>query len=69
MGIYNHEEHKKSRQYQDAMNRKQGGEPKSKGWRTPYGFGDFVEPITYQEACELMKPIYENFIKETKNEK
>jgi hypothetical protein len=47
---------------------KQTGEPKSKGWRTPYGFGDFTTPITYQEACDLMKPIYENFMKETEND-
>lgn len=29
------------------------GEPKSKGWRTPYGFVDFKEPVTYAEALEV----------------
>jgi len=42
---------------------------KLKGWRTPYGFGDFAIPVTYQEACDLMKPIFEHFIKETKRMK
>ena len=65
MGIYSHKKHKQSRQYKQAMAKNDGGEQKSKGWRTPYGFGDFVEPVTYQEACDLMKPIYENFMKET----
>jgi len=31
------------------------GEPKRKGWATPYGFGDFTDPITYDEACMMMK--------------
>jgi len=66
MGIYSHKEHVKSRKYQAATKKEQTGEPKSKGWRTPYGFGDFAEPITYQEACDLMKQLYENFEKETK---
>ena len=30
-------------------------EPKSKGWATPYGFIDFSAPVTYDEACEVMK--------------
>lgn len=67
MGIYNHNQHKQSRQYQQAMAEKDGGEPKRKGWRTPYGFGDFTTPVTYQEACDLMKPIYENFKEKIKN--
>jgi len=29
--------------------------PKSRGWRTPYGFIDFREPVTYEVACETMK--------------
>ena len=29
--------------------------PKQRGWATPYGFGDWVNPITYEEACEQMK--------------
>lgn len=30
---------------------------KRKGWGTPYGFGDFKEPVTYEEACEIMETI------------
>lgn len=30
---------------------------KRKGWATPYGFGDWTHPITYDEACEQMKAI------------
>lgn len=30
---------------------------KRKGWATPYGFGDFTDPVTYEEACEQMKKI------------
>lgn len=33
--------------------------PKRKGWATPYGFGDFTHPVTYQEACEQIKVINE----------
>jgi hypothetical protein len=36
--------------------------PKQKGWCTPYGFGDWNEPITYEDACELMKEISEKLI-------
>lgn len=32
---------------------------KAKGWVTPYGFGDFKEPVTYEEACEAMKAVSE----------
>lgn len=28
-----------------------------KGWATPHGFGDFQEPVTYEEACERMKRV------------
>lgn len=31
--------------------------PKSKGWATPYGFIDFREPVTYEEACSIMLDI------------
>ncbi len=31
--------------------------PKRKGWATPYGFGDWSYPITYDDACERMKAI------------
>jgi hypothetical protein len=37
------------------------GEPKSRGWRTPYGFGDWTIPITYDEACKQMKEMTEKF--------
>jgi len=40
---------------------KEHGVPKSKGWRTPYGFGDWTVPITYEEACKQMKEITEKF--------
>ena len=33
--------------------------PKQKGWCTPYGFGDWSEPITYEDACEQMKKVSE----------
>ena len=29
--------------------------PKQRGWATPYGFVDFAEPVTYEQACEEMK--------------
>ncbi len=35
--------------------------PRRRGWATPYGFGDWAEPITYAEACERMKQVTENF--------
>lgn len=28
--------------------------PRRRGWATPYGFGDFTHPVTYEEACEQM---------------
>ena len=31
------------------------GPLKRKGWCTPYGFGDWKEPISYEDACEQMK--------------
>lgn len=31
--------------------------PKRKGWATPYGFGDWSYPITYEDACERMKAL------------
>lgn len=31
--------------------------PRRKGWATPYGFGDWTHPITYEEACEQMKAL------------
>lgn len=31
------------------------GQVKRKGWATPYGFGDWSEPISYEEACERMR--------------
>lgn len=32
---------------------------KRKGWVTPHGFGDFQRPVTYEEACILMKQLTE----------
>ena len=29
--------------------------PKSRGWATPYGFGDWTTPITYEQACVEMQ--------------
>lgn len=37
------------------------GEPVRKGWATPYGFGDFTEPVTYAEACRRMKAMLGEF--------
>lgn len=37
----------------------QVGEIRKKGWATPYGFGDWKEPITYEDACEQMKAMVE----------
>lgn len=34
--------------------------PKRKGWVTPYGFIDFFEPVTFQEACDIMKEVTGN---------
>lgn len=42
--------------------------PRSKGWATPYGFGDWSEPITYEEACVQMKAMTEQMWPERKNE-
>ncbi len=33
--------------------------PKQKGWATPYGFGDFRQPVTYAEACKRMRVLAE----------
>jgi hypothetical protein len=35
--------------------------PKSKGWRTPYGFIDFREPVTYEHACSVIKQAHDKF--------
>lgn len=32
-----------------------------KGWVTPYGFVDFKEPVTYEEALETSKTLHEVF--------
>ncbi len=40
--------------------------PRQKGWRTPYGFADFDHPVTYEEACESMKPMYDEFVNKLK---
>lgn len=45
--------------------------PKRRGWCTPYGFGDWKEPITYEEACEQMAVINQSlkdkFLKQDAN--
>lgn len=41
--------------------------PKSRGWRTPYGFGDWREPVTYEFACAEMKKMYNQINKEITN--
>ena len=68
MGIYSHKKHIKSKQYLDAMDRKNGEELKRKGWRTPYGFIDFIEPVTYQDALKLSYDLYKKFAEDDKND-
>lgn len=34
-------------------------EIKRKGWVTPYGFGDWQYPVSYEYACEQMKSMTE----------
>lgn len=60
MGIYNHKQHMESRQYKEAT-QNQSGEFKAKGWSTPYGFADYQEPVTYEQACADMKALQEQF--------
>ena len=36
-------------------------ELKRKGWVTPYGFMDFTDPVTYEEACEVAKKFHQQF--------
>ena len=36
---------------------------KSKGWATPHGFIDFMDPVTYEEACEIMEQVTAQFRK------
>lgn len=57
MGIYSHKEHQQSARYKKAMLEKEKGAPVAKGWRTPHGFIDFIEPVTYDEACKEMEKI------------
>ena len=45
-------------------------ELKRKGWATPYGFGDWTSPITYEQACKEMKKMSaEMFAKATPNQR
>lgn len=37
-----------------------------KGWATPYGFGDWAEPISYEEACERMRTMLATVVFNTK---
>lgn len=41
--------------------------PKRKGWATPYGFGDWDHPITYEQACEEMKAMAATMWPKTKD--
>lgn len=34
--------------------------PKRKGWSTPFGFIDFPQPVTYQEACDAIQAAAES---------
>lgn len=34
---------------------------KRKGWRTPYGFIDFLVPVTYEHACALSESASKRF--------
>lgn len=34
--------------------------PKQKGWATPYGFVDFSEPVSYEEACASAKSLQDH---------
>ena len=36
--------------------------PKARGWATPYGFVDFREPVTYEQACEVAQKINESAV-------
>lgn len=42
---------------------------KRKGWVTPYGFGDWTHPISYEEACEQMKKFSEEMAEKFKEKK
>lgn len=35
-----------------------------KGWKTPYGFGDFTDYVTYDEACEHMRVLAQKYFPE-----
>lgn len=35
--------------------------PKSRGWRTPWGFIDFAYPVTYEYACKEHKEAFLEF--------
>lgn len=49
MSIYSYKDTKPQKPKDDV--------PRRKGWATPYGFVDCKEPVTYQEACDMMKVI------------
>lgn len=34
---------------------------KKKGWATPYGFVDFGEPVTYEQACATAMKLSDAF--------
>lgn len=43
-------------------------EQKLKGWATPYGFVDFKEPVTYEEALLVSKAMNEMFAARKSND-
>lgn len=47
----------------------QGAETKCKGWATPYGFVDFTKPVTYAEATEQAKHIFDQCWSDENNNK
>jgi len=34
--------------------------PKARGWATPFGFVDFRQPVTCEEACKMAQKISES---------
>ncbi len=41
---------------------------KRKGWATPYGFVDFKEPVTYEEALSTSQAMHEMFVARKTNQ-
>lgn len=34
--------------------------PKAKGWATPFGFIDFGQPVTYEQACQTAQKLQDS---------